>query len=643
VIPDRADNTRTTEQMRAMIMRRKKLNGNGGFTLVELVVVMVILSIVASIGIPAFTGYIDKGKARECESNRRALAARYVSEQLADASLTMVSCISASSDLSCPLASSGEQYSVVNKDGRTYLHCSHHTDDVEYSAGNVSDWEVSAVSYDNENQTPNGGTGTGSGTQTPGDGTDTDNGTDDGGSTPEIKVSISVSPKTNTLELGASTKLTANLTVEGLNETPAISWTSSNSSVATVDQNGNVTAAGIGTCQIIASVTVNGEIKSDSATVTVINSGNSNSNNEYGIQASGSQNSYLLRQWDQAGVTVAVTDKNGNVDYSQEVEWKVVGDDIIYVYNDGNTRQRRIVSKGITGSCTLIAYLKNDPSTSVSFTVSTWVEISNFSITLEEQYKNNWQFNMTVGQQGIVMPVFSNESNPTYGDVEYTSSDNSIMSVVKNADGTATVTAHKKGTVTITGKTQTDCKGNSWEKSITIYVSPIQIQLTADKETIYCGETVQLEVSGLTEGVSLPEEFEYTVTSWDTSVATVNNKGEVTALKSGSVTIQCTSKTPDITDSAKITLEIQPLQIELSVSPTMKVGETQTIIPIFKAGDTETTYKPNVRFYTYYDWAASLTQDGILTAKNEGSIEVRCVSETWGVASETTIKITVTN
>jgi type IV pilus assembly protein PilA len=37
----------------------------GGFTLVEVIVVIVIIAILAAIGVPALTGYIDKAHARE--------------------------------------------------------------------------------------------------------------------------------------------------------------------------------------------------------------------------------------------------------------------------------------------------------------------------------------------------------------------------------------------------------------------------------------------------------------------------------------------------------------------------------------------------------------------------------------------------
>jgi prepilin-type N-terminal cleavage/methylation domain-containing protein len=50
------------------------LRNQKGFTLMELMIVIVIIGVLAAIGVPAYRNYIDNAKKQTCAANRRTLA-----------------------------------------------------------------------------------------------------------------------------------------------------------------------------------------------------------------------------------------------------------------------------------------------------------------------------------------------------------------------------------------------------------------------------------------------------------------------------------------------------------------------------------------------------------------------------------------
>ncbi len=62
---------------------KKQMKSNGGFTLVELIVVLVIMSVLTAITVPAMTGWIDRAKQKQADINARTLylAARTITAE----------------------------------------------------------------------------------------------------------------------------------------------------------------------------------------------------------------------------------------------------------------------------------------------------------------------------------------------------------------------------------------------------------------------------------------------------------------------------------------------------------------------------------------------------------------------------------
>ena len=72
------------ERKSAMKKEKKWMNTRSfGFTLVELIVVLVILSILSAVAVPSVLGFIDDSKAKECRTQVEALTAEISSAKLA--------------------------------------------------------------------------------------------------------------------------------------------------------------------------------------------------------------------------------------------------------------------------------------------------------------------------------------------------------------------------------------------------------------------------------------------------------------------------------------------------------------------------------------------------------------------------------
>lgn len=301
-----------------------------------------------------------------------------------------------------------------------------------------------------------------------------------------------------------------------------ISWSSDNESVASVDQDGNVTGIAKGTATI--TVTTDDGGFTDTCKITVI---------KPVVSITINTHSETMTHHDTLSLMAAVLPVDAS---NPEVTWSSDDKNVATVSESG------LVTAVGVGDATITA-----TADGVSDTCDITVEIKPVtSVTLsseEESIVIGDKMNLTAA----VLP-----SNATHPEVTWSSSDNIIATV----DQTGKVTAVGIGTVTITsavdGKSDT-CLINVTPKRV------ISIKIDSDLENIIIGDTKMLTATVLPINATYPD---VTWSSDNTSVATIDQKGRVTAVAVGTAVITATADGK--TDTCNIT--VSPRQYTINAS-----------------------------------------------------------------------------
>lgn len=193
--------------------------------------------------------------------------------------------------------------------------------------------------------------------------------------------------------------------------------------------------------------------------------------------------------------------------------------------------------------------------------------------------------------------------------VTWSSSDNTIATVNNNG----LVTALKDGKATITAKV-----GN---RTASYEITVQEIRLTSinivDTVTIHKGEKEDLTVTYVPENTT-DDKF----TTWkssDTSIATVDGNGTVTAVAPGKAII--TAKTGNFEDTCEVTVDA-PLKEIVPNSETIDLVKNQTGVITYTFNPTDTTDSKEVTFTSSDQTVVEVDEQGNLTAKKSGTAKV---------------------
>ncbi len=349
------------------------------------------------------------------------------------------------------------------------------------------------------------------------------------------KVSVPILPAAESIALdktelsmqkGSTEQLTATVAPDSI-DTDVI-WSSSDESVATVDNSGKVTAVKPGA----ATITAKADNKTADCTITVT-SKMAGISMEESILLSKGQTHKLTVTYAPADTT---DDKTLTWSSSNESIAKVDENGVVTAIADGNAV--------ITVKC-------GDFVETCDVTVR-YIEISQIAL-------NHSKLEIKINETETLTATVTPENATDYGSpIKWSSSDESVATVDENGK----ITAVSGGTATITaqvGNKTSECRVTVIEKKA------ISLIVEQSKLEMEIGEKITLDVTVNPKDTT----DELTFSSSDTKVATVSKSGRVTAVGSGTaeITVKVGSHTKVCTVIvAKIETDIEKVEISQNIA-----------------------------------------------------------------------------
>lgn len=322
--------------------------------------------------------------------------------------------------------------------------------------------------------------------------------------TPVVPTAVSLNYTSESMYVGNTLQLTAVVSPDDAKD-KSVTWTSSNTSAATVSSGGLVTAKSVGTATITAK-TSNGLTAKCSITVTKKNESNST------VEATSvelSSTTLSLDVGEQGQLSATVYPSNAA---DKSVTWTSSNTSVATVSSNG-----LVTAKG-AGTANVTVKTSNGKTAACKVTVT---EIAPSKVTL-----NTTSLTLDKGSTGQLTATVA-PSNAADKSVTW-SSDNTSVATVSSS---GLVTAKSAGTATVTVKTS---NGKTAACRVTVNaIVPTSVSISPTSLTLDEGSTFQLAV---TVSPSNADNRTLTWTSSNTSVATVSN-GLITAVGEGTATI----------------------------------------------------------------------------------------------------------
>ncbi|MCQ2607601.1 MAG: Ig-like domain-containing protein [Bacteroidales bacterium] len=410
---------------------------------------------------------------------------------------------------------------------------------------------------------------------------------------------VALSQSTLTIQVYDSEQLTATVTPSNATD-KSIVWSSSNEVVASVDENGIVTANKSGSCSIMAT-SANGKTKSCTVVVTDI---------------------------EPTSITVSATSVNLNIDEKKTITTTLSPENVTdtdLTWSSNNTTVA-IVENGViqavgTGSTKVIVTTGNGLRKEIIVTVNA---LEATSITLNTDEVTLLQNE----QQNLIATVLPEKT--TNKMVRWTSSDRTVATV----DALGKITAVGIGEAVITAATVNGLKATCKVVVTLNVVAATSVEIIPSQLTMYVGDITPVEAQ-----ISPANTTNKSIV-WSSdkiSVATVDQYGSISAVSAGTATIKATSSNNLVGTCVVTVKEIEVTSVSIP-AVSLAVGEYQVLSAVcLPANATDKTITWTVANTSI----ATITSSGKITGVAEGTTKVMAMTSN-GVIGIATVTVSET-
>lgn len=375
-----------------------------------------------------------------------------------------------------------------------------------------------------------------------------------------------------TLKLKEKFRLTAKVSPDDASN-KKILWFSSDTNVATVNEDGMVTAVGSGSATILAKSEDSGATSMCNVTVY-----------QPVTEIKLSNDKMTVRKGTVFWLNAKVLPENA---MNKDIMWSTTDEDVAIVDENGK------VTTYEPGDCVIIA-TSTDSGVIAKCQLTVTQPITGIYLNITEK-------TILKGKKFILVPTVT-PSDADNKNVIYTSSDPSIATV----DNNGVVTGVKGGVAIIVAKTQERGLIASCSVEVQEFVSSVTIE--SDNLYMHIGDVKQLQAKVLPDSAT---NSEVTWATSNSSIISVNSKGKLTANNVGKATVYVySSDGSGLYDTIEVEV-INPVK-------TITVSPTTTSVQQGKSTKVTATVSPADATYKNVEWSSSNSE--IATVDSAGNI-----------------------